>query len=159
MWKKAEKVSQGIHLPRGQTASNGAAGLRPRTRPLPQKLLQPPPKTATQPAPLHSWSASAPSTLPRLARCRLRGGLRATYPTVSEVGDVKGVVYSQNARGGGPIFPGRLPAGRHIRTTLTTSTQALSPASRADLDLKTDRSWMGAFLFPIREQSHEPARR
>ena len=36
------------------------------------------------------------------------GGTTATYPTVPKVGDVQSVVYGQDTRGGGPIFPGRL---------------------------------------------------
>lgn len=54
------------------------------------------------------------------------GGTTATYPTVPKVGDVESVVYGQDTRGGGPIFPGRFPRrGKHIRDTVTINTLAL----------------------------------
>lgn len=63
----------------------------------------------------------------------LSGSSRATYPTISQVGDIQNVVYGQNTRGSGAIFPGRLPGERHIRSIVTTNRPPTSRlTSRAD---------------------------
>lgn len=81
--------------------------------------------TTNPPPSFYFYAASACHGLPCRTRCCLTGCSGITYPTISEVGNIEDVVYSQNTRGSGPIFPGRLPGGRDSRDAVTTNVPAL----------------------------------
>lgn len=110
MCQRTDRLKRGCWSPTQTVASEKAPAAAPRDR------LQP--SQHGCPAP-HAPAKGPPTE----QDTRL-----ATYPTISEVGDIENVVYGQNTRGSGAIFPGRLPAGKHVRGMVTTNVLATSRA-------------------------------
>ena len=83
---------------------------------------------------------------PPQACCCLGGGTTATYPTVPKVGDVQSVVYGQNTRGGGPVFPGWLPVGGNTSETQSPPTCQHSETELPELKGKCPAFKMDGFF-------------
>lgn len=102
-------------------------------------------KAVSPPSWLQPYPTALPTVRPLGCAAASAGGTTATYPTVPKVGDVESVVYGQDTRGSGPIFPGRFP-GRGTYQTHSHHQHASSETEFPELKGKCHTFKMDGFF-------------